>query len=220
MVVRNAIYRLRNQQYATTLIRRLETKQYTSTNIDMGILGNIIEREQLGIRDCYDIFLDEWRSRLTQPVINSMKESTLKELEKRYEDTDPMRPEIFESICSDIPELICDHLYHMGHITAALKDNLLCEMQRCAPYWGVPESPSFLVPIRTYPGVGDTYFHTNIINLIWEKQWKGVDPVAYDKFIRHMHLYWHSNMGFGCNPDPWKTLQDVINNPQDYEYLM
>lgn len=186
----------------------------------MGILGNIIEHEQLSIRECYSIENGTWHEYFREGVVTSLRECVMDKLDCKYGPNDPTNSRLFSEIISDVPCIIGDYLYEMGYITKARRDEFTLDVVRESPFWGVPEVPQFSIPIRLRLTETSDLIHIHVSNLIWEKQWKGVEPVAYDKFIRYMHLYWHRSLGFECNPDPWKTLQDVINNPQDYEYLM
>lgn len=184
----------------------------------MSVLSNIMNQEQLSIRNCFGIWMDNWFKVISRHDISLMQEAIFDGLEKEYDGSDFMSEDFFPTIYNDIPRLMYDHLYEAGHITKASLDGLLCGTIRGMPYWGVPEVPQFSIPIITQ--YFNTTVNTNVINKIWENQWKGIDPIAYHKFIRYMATYWRSSLQFCNNPNPWEVLKDILANPQDYEYLM
>lgn len=186
----------------------------------MSILDNIIEQEQLTVRECFAIENGSWHEYFGELTVKSMREYVMDELEDRYGWNDPTDPKLFPAIVNDVPDIIGDYLYEMGHITKARRDGFALDAVREAPFWGVPEVPQFSIPIRLRMMETDNWLRIHVSNIIWEKQWKGVNIVMYDKFIKYMHLYWRSSLQICHNPNPWKTLQDVINNPRDYEYLV
>lgn len=187
----------------------------------MSILNkNIIDQNQLTVDHCFRIDMSAWTRRFPRSAVASMQEVVYKKLEERYGDEDPTNNDLFPTIYNDIPELMFDYLYQLGHITAASKDYLLLETHREQPYWGIPEVPQFMVDISTH-----SKFHTpvcvRVSNLMWERNWKGVDPYAYHKFIGYMRDHWDRKLQFCHNP--WEVLEDIITNPDKYtkyEYTM
>lgn len=187
----------------------------------MSVLSDIMTQEQLQIRDCFEIDMGEWVKFVPRPVVVSMRNHVLDELEKLYGGADFINEDFFPTIYNDIPGLMFEYMYKMGHITSVMRDNLLAETKRAAPYWGVPEVPSMSVPIQTYHEVYT--IHTYVENRIWENRWKGTNPIVYHRFLRYMNKCWKSNLQFCHNPNPWKVLEDVIANPgkyAKYEHIM
>lgn len=180
----------------------------------MGLLNqDILNQEQLPVRACIDIHMGTYT--MPDHLAADIREAILDGLEKMYGSYDLLSEDYFPSMYNDVPQIAYDYLYDMGYITKATQDNLFLTSRRLPPYWGVPESPSYNVGIETYPEDNRAIYLT-VCNRIWENHWKGVDPVTYDRFINYMTQRWKPGAPFCHNPNPWKTLENMIANPKKY----
>lgn len=181
----------------------------------MSILSDMMAREQLRIKDCFEIDMAGWTRMFPRSTVILMQENVYEMLELRYGNENFIDEDFFPTIYNDIPELMFSYLHGMGYITGASYDSLLDRTRRGRPYWGVPEVPQFMVDIITYPN-DTSSVQVQVSNLIWENSWKSIDPYIYHKFIEYMGIHWKSNLQFHYNPNPWEILNDIIANPNKY----
>lgn len=183
----------------------------------MSILTNIIEQEQLTIATCYAVENGAWKEFFRNVIVDQMHDYIMDELESRYGWSDPTNIDLFATIVNDVPGLIGDYLYGMGHITKACRDGFAIGAWRDVPFWGVPEVPQFSIPIRLRVYDSGPWIHTYISNKMWESRWRGIDPIIYDRFIHYIRGKWVASNQFCHNPNPWKILQNIIDYPDKYK---
>lgn len=182
----------------------------------MGILQDQINTEQLSIRDVYTIRLDnEWKALMPGVERQVFVDYLWHLLEDEYNDQDPCSQSIYAEILNDIPRfaipLIVDTSYHTSY-----EREMLSESARRTPvFWGVPEVPAMVTgwqfSVRCGPSQERRILSIDVINELWERSYRGVNPIVYDKFIRYMHRVWQTSIPFCKNPNPWRTLQQMIN---------
>lgn len=191
----------------------------------MSVLSDdIMNTEQLSIRDCFEIDMGGWIRHMDRNIVIAMCNYVYDELEKLYGGADFINEDFFPTIYNDIPGLMYEYMYKTGRITWAERDKLLEDTYRESPYWGVPEVPSMSTPIvciRDFGGDVEA-IHTYVSNRVWEKRWEGTSPIVYDQFIRFMTKHWNSRLQFCHNPNPWKTLTHMISttNNGSNEYTL
>lgn len=186
----------------------------------MGVLSNdLIMNEFISIQDCFEIELADWANQYNRPIVESMLKYVYNELESRYGGSDFTKTDFFEIIHDDLPELITEYLYYRGFITSYKKTSMMEQTHRRAPYFGLPEAPTFVMYLETSADITTdcSYIRTSISNIIWEKRWAGVDPVVYDRFIRYMNNHWDHRLPYSKNPDPWNVLNIMVTNPKLFE---
>lgn len=176
---------------------------------------DLMNHDHLDIRSYVGIGLGSLQSIFSQNALDQTFNLMYSKIEKEYAGEDLVEDhQVFYSIYNDIVWFFTDSLVELGCITSCARDSIVGSARRLTPYFGTPESPGFYM----YASISFDFGATNhtgqivLINKCWETQWRDVDPTAYDRFIKYITPRWKPELQACHNPDPWKTLQEIIDH--------
>lgn len=178
----------------------------------MGLLTGNLMSGDLPVSAYFDIGLGSFESVFGKHNVDRVRKIMFEKIEADYAGEDFMDPRTFYSIYNDCVEYFTAALVDCGLITMYIRDSVIATARRLMPYFGVPESPAFYMyaelTIDSIPN--PKVCNIVLMNKIWGLQWKTVHPKTYNKFIRHMQRCWKPQLQVCHNPDPWKTLEQLI----------